>query len=482
MEAPMRAAFAFIVVASAAAFVWMSEAQARTRAAAPAVAAQPIELRTTAKSLPGGLLEVTVAIPVSLTNAQDWNRLYLVADRNYDSSTWVFFSLPRAGLDLGGAGGSGGDGNDRDETWTWRGRDGDLPGKDLGMGYRIQALLADDRHGEWQPGIVVGEDLRASAVALSNAVTFAPGNPPPVLPIPSECSIRISWIQGLDGKLVQVDDDQSEPIEVNLSAGVIGEVDKPDGYCERLVVQSDHDDQKWVMPRKGSNWGRFWTDTAYFGRPGLDMGGRFRLQAFVFRDTRDTRDTREPKVCVQFDEVYKPGEWALLEQNVCARSAEALVRRRESAWDLIIKTIGGKKPEVGQVCDVVNPVEIEGIIQSAAEEYRLKKGERIWVLIRDMAGRWQVAAPAWSSRDKVSWKAQPEISFPEDGTYWVKAIATTGKDVRLNDPLDAAAWEKLVAHGDLTRTSPQIEVRVSGVRPAPANSADRPAQPGDQPQ
>jgi hypothetical protein len=338
--------------------------------------------------------------------------------------------------------------------WRWVVPNVRLPLPDYGKGFEIRAVLVKQGNGELSKGLVDYETVRRYAVSFADPVQGNTGEQQNnVKPIEGPCFVEITNIKNIYGEQISIRPGSKDPIEVDLSPIVEGRLDKPKKgiYEPYLVVQASTDDKKWVMDRKGTVSGRRWTETAYFGRKGMDKAVMFRVQAIVSKRPLPHGG-------------YAPDEWRNLETSICARSGEIMVMRRITAGDLVITRVDDKSV-IGRTPVTVAPEsQVEGEIEDPQPENILMPGETVWILSRPVNTKgWTVEALALPAADGVSWRV-PSLSLSRPDQHNLIAVASLVRLPR-GQVLSDDEWYRLVNARLLRRLSRMVIVNVQQAKP-----------------
>lgn len=355
-------------------------------------------------------------------------------------------------------------------SWVWVVRNFTFPEPDLGMGYEIGAVFMNNNEDELPIGFIDYYTLKRHAKAVSRLISINISKDIPEHEIAGSCYIDILSVQDINGNPISVSAERNEPIEVNYVSLIKGQVYKPKDTVKYLVVHSIRDHQRWVMLDKGDRdtrggEGKEWSDTAYFGRPEMDVGDLFHLQGIVFKDTILNYFTQYENKFL--DRKFTDSEWHDLEKNliICYESKEVIVRRRVSPSDLVITQIGdryvshgteenNKESRVVKLEQFDSP--IKGGIESSDQTYALR-GESIWILRKkDSDEKWEIAGWGRPYPDKLSWRV-PDFRFSASGQYMIKAIATKNLKLEKGKPIPDDIW----ISSSITRESPTISVKVT---------------------
>jgi hypothetical protein len=373
--------------------------------------------------------------------------------RVYDSSIWVEGTsrLER-----------------RDGAWHWSAITR-LRAGDFRRGYELVAMLVPQRQ-QLPSGLTDRRTINQVTRVSSKAVPIQlPERPSDAC----AARIQITEMEDLSGVLRPVQPHNLVPIDVGWTANLRGEVDLDTGMFEYVLIRPITSNVHWIMERKGQLSGRRWTETAYFGRSGLDGGELFRVMGIVVRrrlqdgDYKLTADTPGPPT--------KNGFWSDIEKDVCAVSDEILVRRSVGLGELVIRNLrtGTElRPVRG---GVVLDVELTTQIAGDANLPKIAENESVWVFYRPVGDKenWVVGTVANTTPDGLQWHV-PYFRLPSPGRYDLMAVSAF-------IPLQRRAladedWYQYAVKRRLHRFSRLVRVNAAAI---PVETAAAPPPPTD---
>ncbi len=326
-------------------------------------------------------------------------------------------------------------------TSTWTIPAMSLVKPDLGRGWTVTAVVTQG--GTLAAGIADDEAVRRAALSRSADIRVAYSTDPAPSPPAGACAIELTTVRDVSGQAISA---SRGDIEVGLSSEVSGTVDNPPGVYMVLSVKPAGSPNLWLMSSNRTRHERQWRGISYLGRPGMDFGETFVIQAWLLQ--RPVAEDRE----------YSDNEWRAIAESACARSAGVLVRRRVGPGDLKITRVDtsfvGSAPT--PIATNTEP-DIEGQIEDMQPAYALRPGETVWILTR-LAGTegWRVAAMAVVQADRLSWRA-PAVRFVQPGEHQVLAIAALTR-MRIGRVLSSDDWFALARANLVRRLSRSVTV------------------------
>jgi hypothetical protein len=329
----------------------------------------------------------------------------------------------------------------------WTVRDVSLNGPDLGKGWELYAAVVDtDAFGT--PGMLIDYDMvRRASLVISKPVHVRLAAVASQTAVPNTCFIELTDVRDVNGVRVSRGAGVTSPIDVAVNADVGGEVEAPvDAHAYLIVSPIGSGNSRWVMERNGTRSGRKWTETAVLGRPDLDYAQSFRLQGVI---------SRRPLAVG----AYRPEQWAALDRDLCARSAEVIVRRAVEPVDLVIESIDDE-PIARRTIEVSSMFQADGSVVDKTPRNALNPNETVWILSRrlDADDLWVVQNLAIVAPNRFDWRA-PGIRLAP-GSYRLIAIASS-RPLTRGAPISDAQWYQYVKARAVRRLSRAITVDVS---------------------